>query len=463
MNTSRRAFLTGLVAAALRPALGQTGQDLADQRAELGFPRPGLRDRGDSSVLADLRRGTAVDLGRDRRRGRQAAFDGARIGARLRGAFPNLRRHFVFEYYPWYSTNPYQHWDEAERRPPADVASNYMPLLGAYDSRSRTVVERHARWIAEASIGAIDLSWWGRGSFEDRAVPLVMDVMRAHDIHVTFHLEPYADDRAGRYASDVLYLLREYGDRRRWDCILLLERADGSVGPVFKSFRTIVPSKAVDCHGVTHVVPDYTTDAFWHRQTDLLRETVRTDFDHVTLLADSLDFTRTRAGGFDGIAIYDNFVRPESWSRHALSCRQYDLLFSFNINPGFDAIARRRVAPGSCYRPPAYEPGGETFDWSSATEREEARLASEARIDESLETTVLLQSTRTFPNSDQGFFLTYVNSFNEWHEGHQFEPMRNSADLTPAERHFGYHNPADGEYRLQHLRARLSPLFEEPA
>ena len=41
-----------------------------------------------------------------------------------------------------------------------------------------------------------------------------MDVMRAHDIHVTFHIEPYADDRALHYASDIQYLITEYGDRR---------------------------------------------------------------------------------------------------------------------------------------------------------------------------------------------------------------------------------------------------------
>ena len=44
--------------------------------------------------------------------------------------------------------------------------------------------------MVEAGVGAINVSWWGRGSYEDRAVHLLMDVMRAHRIHVTFHLEP---------------------------------------------------------------------------------------------------------------------------------------------------------------------------------------------------------------------------------------------------------------------------------
>ena len=85
--------------------------------------------------------------------------------------------------------------------------------------------------------------------------------MRDHDIHVTFHLEPYRTDRVNSYASDIEYLLREYGDKRRWDCFLLLENASGKVGPVFKSFRTMVLPTSTDCHGVVSTIPDYVPDS----------------------------------------------------------------------------------------------------------------------------------------------------------------------------------------------------------
>ena len=32
----------------------------------------------------------------------------------LKGRFPDLSRHFMFEYYPWYATDPYRHWNEAD-------------------------------------------------------------------------------------------------------------------------------------------------------------------------------------------------------------------------------------------------------------------------------------------------------------------------------------------------------------
>src|SRR6185436_6689204 len=98
----------------------------------------------------------------------------------LSSRFPDLRRHFVFEYYPWYGGPPdYVHWDFWNRRPPEDLAATCVPRLGAYDVRDRRLLEQHARWIADSGVGAVALSWWGRGSWEDRTVPLIMDVFGA--------------------------------------------------------------------------------------------------------------------------------------------------------------------------------------------------------------------------------------------------------------------------------------------
>jgi hypothetical protein len=284
-------------------------------------------------------------------------------------------------------------------------------------------------------------------------MPSLMDVMKGHDLRVTLHLEPYRDRHAAAYADDVEYLIREFGDKRRWDCLLLLANADGRTGPVFKSFRTIVAATETDCHGTTTPTPDYADDDLWRAQTDRLRRTFASSFDHITLLADSLNIGRTKACGFDGIAVYDNYVKPDTWREHAMRASSEDLVFSFNVNPGFDGIVRRRVAPDACYQPPAIEPqpAGRESDLTP----EALRRASERRIDESLATTVALQTDATLSNAKRGFFLVYINSFNEWHEGHQFEPMKDRGELTPEERAVGYRNPDDGRYRIQKLRTLL--------
>src|SRR5260221_5166291 len=111
--------------------------------------------------------------------------------------FTDLRRHFLFEYYPWYRTDvTWEHWAEAGRKPPGELASNYVPALGLYDSRSIAVMERHARWIADSGAGGIDVSWWGPDSNVNEVIPDLMDVMRAHDLHAAFYVEPYRDAHA---------------------------------------------------------------------------------------------------------------------------------------------------------------------------------------------------------------------------------------------------------------------------
>jgi hypothetical protein len=394
-----------------------------------------------------------------------AALTPARLAGRQRrpsplDRFSDLRRHFLFEYYPWYRTDPWEHWDEWGRRPPSDIATNYMPALGVYDSRSRAVMERHARWIAESGAGAIDVSWWGPDSNVNEIIPTLMDVMKDHDVHVAFYIEPYTDAHAEHYASDVLYLIKNYGDRRGWDNFLLLDHGDGRVGPVFKSFRTILLPTGTDCHGTTTPVPDYAADDVWRRQTDLVRDTLKSDFDRLTLLADSSQVARTQGSGFDGIGLFDNYVSPDIWSLHAHNCTSRNLVFSFPVNPGFDGIVRRDVDPGSCYRPAAFAPGAATYDWTRAADRAAAAAASRSRIIDSFNATVDLQTTPGLSNMKQGFFLVYINSFNEWHEGHAFEPMRNYADLTAAERSIGYHNPDAGAYRLETLSALIKGVID---
>jgi hypothetical protein len=377
--------------------------------------------------------------------------------------FSDLRRHFVFEYYPWYRTDPWEHWPEAGSHPPETIGSNYMPALGIYDSRSTAVMERHARWIAESGAGAIDVSWWGPDSNVNEVIPTLMDVMAAHDIHVTFCVEPYADDHAQHYARDLMYLIKNYGDRRHWDCFLLLERADGTCGPVFKSFRTILLPTSTDCHGTTRPVADYAADDVWRRQTDAIREALRHDFDRLMLLADSSQVVRTQAGGFDGIALFDNYVSPDIWPLHAQNCATRNLVFSFQVNPGFDSIVWPQDDPNSCYRAPAFAPGGGVYDWARASDRAAAENACKARIAQSFHTTVELQTRPGLTNVNQGFFLVYMNSFNEWHEGHQFEPSKNRADLTAAELARGYHNADQGDYRLQTLGALIRRVVDGQA
>lgn len=385
------------------------------------------------------------------------AFDAAVVGRELRQRFSDLRNHFIFEYYPWWSTNPWWHWDGSGRTPPYDIAATAVPELGPYDSRNPRVLEQHARWIRESGAGAINVSWWGRDSFENRAVPLLMDVMRDHGLKVTFHLEPYGDNRIDSYASDIRYLITEYGDKRHWDCQLLLSDADGGEGPVFKAFATILPQVSTDCHGRTTPVAMWRPDAVWHRQTDTVREMLRRDFARVWQLSDSTAAGRVLAAGFDGGSPYAAFS-PEEWPRLARVFSGANLTFSPSLGTGFDAIAERNVPADSCYRPPPFVPPA-TIDWSSASERERAAGLALWQIEASMRTSLIVQTESTLRNASTGFFVVYIATFNEWHEGTSFEPMKDHAALLSQELPFGYHNPAHGRYRLDYLKPRLERII----
>jgi hypothetical protein len=288
-------------------------------------------------------------------------------------------------------------------------------------------------------------------------IPLLMDVMRDHDLKVTFHLEPYGDDRTDSFASDVQYLVTEYGDKRHWDCQLLLTNADGQAGPVFKGFGTTPPQVSTDCHGRTTTSAMWRPDAVWHRQTDLVRDTLRRDFDSLWLLSDSLALDRVQAFGFDGCAPYGAFT-PADWPQLARTCNGLNLTFSASIGTGFDAIVERSVPPDSCYRPPEFLPPA-TIDWSSASDRERAARLALWQLEMSMRTSLTLQLDSTLRNANTGFFIMYIATFNEWHEGTAFEPMKDHGALLPQESPFGYHNPAHGEYRLDYLKPRLEKLI----
>lgn len=372
----------------------------------------------------------------------------------LKARYPNTKRHFAFEYYPWYRVNPWEHWGQYGRNPPIDAATTMMPLLGAYDSHDRVVIEQHARWIAAAGVGTVNLSWWGPGSWPDLAVHTIMDIMRAHDIHVAFHLEPYDNARGSRLAEDITYLIREYGDRRRWDNFLLLDRPGGQAGPVFKLFRSIVPPTFTDCLGRTTPVADYTPDVVWREELGIIRETFKRDFP-VTVLADSLDLGRTMASTFDGIAIYDNFVTPDIWPGVAATFGTHNLISSFNINAGFDAI-EPRGPQGPCYLPQPIAPPVGPVTWELQSERDRVAAANDGRMTATFDTTTALQASAQSANWRSGFFMVYINSFNEWHEGSALEPSKNWADLSAEERAVGYHNPNDGFRRMKTLQTKLA-------
>jgi glycoprotein endo-alpha-1,2-mannosidase len=119
-------------------------------------------------------------------------------------------------YYPWYGTmakdGQFEHWSQRGHSPPDDIASAYYPAEGIYSSSDTLVLGAQMDEIRAAGIDEIAVSWWGRGSAEDKRLPLVIAAARAEGLSVAAHLEPYTGRTVEGTVADVAYL-RTFGIR----------------------------------------------------------------------------------------------------------------------------------------------------------------------------------------------------------------------------------------------------------
>jgi len=119
----------------------------------------------------------------------------------VREAPPNPR--IIAFYYPWYGTperdGEWRHWAHAQMGDVArrvqypggrDIGADYYPAGGCYSSNDPQVLRRQMAQLAAAGVGALCASWWGEGSFEDRALAGLFDAAGAAGLRVCFHLEP---------------------------------------------------------------------------------------------------------------------------------------------------------------------------------------------------------------------------------------------------------------------------------
>lgn len=126
-------------------------------------------------------------------------------------AFPSLARAgtVAIFYYPWYGTptrdGAWQHWNQNSHRPPSDVYSQFYPALGPYSSTDPAVVNQQMAEIAIAGVDEVVVSWWGRGSVEDKRLPRVLAAMRRYHLQPAIHLEPYPERSLVTVAQDLAY------------------------------------------------------------------------------------------------------------------------------------------------------------------------------------------------------------------------------------------------------------------
>jgi hypothetical protein len=303
---------------------------------------------------------------------------------------PEPSERVVAFYYPWYGNPDFDggwvHWDQSGATPPADIGSDYYPVLGPYSAVDPAVVAQHFAWLRQAGVGVIATSWWGRGSTEDRAVPVLLDAAERYGIAVAFHIEPYAGRTADGVVQDITYLYDRYGDhaaffrssaRTRWS------NDDRPKGLFF------VWSSSVPHDGAGVVGPEY-----WRDAMDL----VHTLPEGGLVIANTPSGSWVDGGHFDGLYNYATLDTSPGfdWARTLPP----DAWYIPSLVPGFSA---QRIG---------YDPGTFTARDDGATYEQQWAAALDTGIEPA---------------------MVSITSFNEWHEGTQIEPaepgaMRNESN-----------------------------------
>jgi hypothetical protein len=113
-------------------------------------------------------------------------------------------------YYTWYGSQPvngqWRHWG-IDTRPEGgvydpthgDLPTDFYPDLGPYSSTSTDTLTKHMSWLTEAGIGTIIVSWWGKGSYEDKNIWNILNAADDWGLKVGFNIEPYG----GGYIQDI--------------------------------------------------------------------------------------------------------------------------------------------------------------------------------------------------------------------------------------------------------------------
>lgn len=132
-----------------------------------------------------------------------------------------LDKHVLAFYYPWYG-NPkvsgnWRHLKDVDEVNQTIGNATHYPKLGPYDSHNPEVVAQHLRWAKRAGITGFIVSWWGPDTFEDRAVPLLLEAVRKSGLRITAYFETVRGTPTPESAlQDVLYLLKHYGRHPAW-------------------------------------------------------------------------------------------------------------------------------------------------------------------------------------------------------------------------------------------------------
>lgn len=292
--------------------------------------------------------------------------------------YQRVPREVLAFYYTWYGRPERQgrwvHWGSVDPDAHDISQSTHYPALGAYDSHDRQVIDRHIAQAKQHGLTGFIATWWGRGTYDDRAFATLLERAAAQDFKVTVYWETAPGKDAAQVAQaidDLSYVLQRYAESEAF------LKVDGK--PVLFVYGRVMDQMPLGA---------------WPAIFEGVRQRYGRDF---ALIADG--YSEAYARLFDGVHTYNicGWVRDQSpdalrrasaasFSSAVQLARSQGKISCLTIIPGYDDTKIRK--PGL----KAERQNGETYRvlWDEAT------------------------------RADPDWIL--ITSWNEWHEGSEIEP-----------------------------------------
>lgn len=289
-------------------------------------------------------------------------------------------------YYSWWGSG--WHWNKGY---------DGSPVLGEYNSREADVIAQHLEWLQAAGINWLSLSWFGRDSWSGRTIRdhlVPSEGMDEFAFSILYETQSQLEQRANgwmtdfdletnrkQFIADIEHLDDEYFSRDNYLHI------DGR--PVFYP---------------------YVSSGFIGDFADVRQDAEARIGQELYVLGD-FPFQKwppskaLKLDEFDGVANYSGFYQPweninelvpeqakQQYTEWLLRCHESDLDFIPTLSPGFDKTSHYKES--SKELPILHGSPKKFSSW--------------------------VEETRGL--MDQGPNAVLLTSFNEWHEGTQFEP-----------------------------------------
>eukprot|EP00980_Cylindrotheca_fusiformis_P000115 scaffold21_cov107-Cylindrotheca_fusiformis.AAC.9 len=313
-------------------------------------------------------------------------------------------------YYPWHADDFHRGYGYIRK----SLSPPQQPMLGEYDDRDPAVVWQHLQWSRQANIRLWVTSWWGPGSREDNTIRntiLPHDGLQDHQIALFYEtdnrIKSQSDDnKLGNIQSDIEHMCTHYFQHPNYYRIddkpvlfIYLTRVlsrDGLLTDVAELMRSTAASACnVDLYLIgDQVFGKSTNKDFWN--DDLVRPFV--DLDGVTnydIYGSVSDVVGRKGGSVTEEEVEYYYGREQKlWSivANAFGCRYIPA-----ISPGYNDVTVRSGNPPLSRSLQGQEEG-------------------------SLLRTALREAIPLTDDKTQRLLM--INSFNEWHEDTQLEPVR---------------------------------------